>query len=107
MLLELQAVQRPPSPLAPAQPFHVAGEPILLGTSAPPIPILVIACNRPTVSRCLDKLFEYRPQGMEEQFPVFVSQDCGDQPTAEVIRSYGPKVTHLQVCVVNYQCGSF
>lgn len=36
------------------------------------IPILVFACNRPSVSRCLDKLIEYRPNS--DQFPIIVSQ---------------------------------
>lgn len=60
----------------------------------PVIPILVIACNRVTVRRCLDKLLEYRPS--EELHPIIVSQDCGHAETAEVIRSYGKQVTHLQ-----------
>lgn len=62
--------------------------------SQPVIPILVIACNRVTVRRCLDKLLEYRPS--EELHPIIVSQDCGHADTAEVIRSYGTRVTHLQ-----------
>ncbi|XP_077382806.1 alpha-1,3-mannosyl-glycoprotein 2-beta-N-acetylglucosaminyltransferase a [Festucalex cinctus] len=61
---------------------------------APPvIPVLVIACNRVTVRRCLDKLIQYRPSA--ERFPVIVSQDCGHAATADVIRSYGSAVTHL------------
>ncbi|XP_030014897.1 alpha-1,3-mannosyl-glycoprotein 2-beta-N-acetylglucosaminyltransferase a [Sphaeramia orbicularis] len=63
--------------------------------SRPPvIPILVIACNRVTVRRCLDKLLEHRPSA--ELHPIIVSQDCGHAETAEVIRSYGSKVTHLK-----------
>lgn len=60
----------------------------------PVLPVLVIACNRVTVRRCLDKLLEHRPS--EELHPVIVSQDCGHAETAEVIRSYGKRVTHLQ-----------
>ncbi|KAF7661044.1 hypothetical protein LDENG_00270460 [Lucifuga dentata] len=60
----------------------------------PVIPILVIACNRVTVRRCLDKLLEYRPSA--ELYPIIVSQDCGHADTAGVIRSYGNKVTHLK-----------
>ncbi|XP_071763251.1 alpha-1,3-mannosyl-glycoprotein 2-beta-N-acetylglucosaminyltransferase a [Centroberyx gerrardi] len=60
----------------------------------PAIPILVIACNRVTVKRCLDKLLEYRPSA--ELYPIIVSQDCGHAETAEVIRSYGSQVTHLK-----------
>lgn len=60
----------------------------------PVIPILVIACNRVTVRRCLDKLLQYRPSA--ELYPIIVSQDCGHADTAEVIRSYGNKVAHLK-----------
>lgn len=60
----------------------------------PVIPILVIACNRVTVKRCLDKLLELRPSA--ELFPIIVSQDCGHAETAEVIRSYGSQVIHLK-----------
>lgn len=58
------------------------------------IPILVIACNRVTVRRCLDKLLQHRPSA--ELYPIIVSQDCGHADTAEVIRSYGNQVTHLK-----------
>ena len=44
-------------------------------------------------------LFRLRPSA--ERFPVYVSQDCGHAPTADVIRSYGDKLTHLQVRVAN------
>ena len=56
--------------------------------------VLVIACNRPTVKRCLDFLLQYRPSS--KQFPIIVSQDCGDQPTADVIKSYGTQVSFIQ-----------
>ena len=56
--------------------------------------VLVIACNRPTVKRSLDLLLQYRPSG--KQFPIIVSQDCGHQPTADVIRSYGTQVSFIQ-----------
>lgn len=58
------------------------------------LPVLVIACNRPSVSRTLDQIIRYRTS--EERFPIIVSQDCGHGPTADVIKSYGNKVTHLQ-----------
>ncbi|XP_069867417.1 alpha-1,3-mannosyl-glycoprotein 2-beta-N-acetylglucosaminyltransferase [Dipodomys merriami] len=58
------------------------------------IPILVIACDRSTVRRCLDKLLHYRPSA--ERFPIIVSQDCGHEETAQVIASYGGAVTHLR-----------
>lgn len=60
----------------------------------PVIPVLVIACNRVTVRRCLDKLLQHRPSA--ELHPIIVSQDCGHAETAEVIRSYGNNVTHLK-----------
>ncbi|XP_037130725.1 alpha-1,3-mannosyl-glycoprotein 2-beta-N-acetylglucosaminyltransferase a [Syngnathus acus] len=59
----------------------------------PVIPVLVMACNRVTVRRCLDKLIQYRPSS--KLFPIIVSQDCGHADTADVIRSYGSAVTHL------------
>ncbi|XP_060800255.1 alpha-1,3-mannosyl-glycoprotein 2-beta-N-acetylglucosaminyltransferase a [Neoarius graeffei] len=58
------------------------------------IPILVMACNRVTVKRCLDRLLEYRPSA--ELFPIIVSQDCGHMETAEMIASYGSKLTHIK-----------
>lgn len=36
------------------------------------IPVLVFACNRVTVSRCLDSLLQYRPD--PDLFPIIVSQ---------------------------------
>lgn len=38
----------------------------------PVIPVLVIACNRVSISRSLDLLIKYRPS--REQFPIVVSQ---------------------------------
>lgn len=58
------------------------------------IPVLVMACNRVTVKRCLDKLLEYRPS--PELFPIVVSQDCGHTQTADMIASYGSKLTHIK-----------
>uniref|UniRef100_A0A8C5NX84 Alpha-1,3-mannosyl-glycoprotein 2-beta-N-acetylglucosaminyltransferase n=1 Tax=Jaculus jaculus TaxID=51337 RepID=A0A8C5NX84_JACJA len=58
------------------------------------IPILVIAGDRSTVRRCLDKLLHYRPSA--EHFPIIVSQDCGHEETARVISSYGSAVTHIR-----------
>lgn len=62
--------------------------------SPPVIPILVMACNRVTVRRCLDKLLQLRPSA--DLYPIIVSQDCGHAATAEVIASYGTKVAHLK-----------
>lgn len=36
------------------------------------IPVLVFACNRVSVTRCLDQLLQYRPN--PDQFPIIVSQ---------------------------------
>lgn len=38
-----------------------------------------------------------RYRSSAEQFPIIVSQDCGHNPTADVIRSYEDKVIHIQV----------
>ncbi|KAF5274808.1 hypothetical protein FQR65_LT00391 [Abscondita terminalis] len=54
------------------------------------IPILVIACNRVSVNRCLDQLIQYRPN--PDQFPIIVSQDCNHPETTEVIERYGSQV---------------
>ena len=56
--------------------------------------VVVIACNRPTVKRCLDQLLKYRPSA--EQFPIIVSQDCGHMETAQVIQTFGGKVVHIK-----------
>ncbi|NWW47741.1 MGAT1 acetylglucosaminyltransferase, partial [Pedionomus torquatus] len=58
------------------------------------IPVLVLACDRSTVRRCLDKLLRYRPSA--RRFPLIVSQDCGHAETAQVIASYGEAVAHIQ-----------
>uniref|UniRef100_UPI0037E9B4C5 alpha-1,3-mannosyl-glycoprotein 2-beta-N-acetylglucosaminyltransferase b n=1 Tax=Semicossyphus pulcher TaxID=241346 RepID=UPI0037E9B4C5 len=65
-------------------------------TSSPDviIPILVIACDRVTVKRSLDKLIQYRPS--PELYPIIVSQDCGHAETARVIGSYGEQVMHIR-----------
>lgn len=57
------------------------------------IPILVVACDRPSVRKCLDSLLKYRPSA--EQFPIIVSQDCGHAETARTIDSYGDAITHI------------
>ncbi|XP_033725477.1 alpha-1,3-mannosyl-glycoprotein 2-beta-N-acetylglucosaminyltransferase-like [Pecten maximus] len=50
------------------------------------LPILMIACDRVTVSRSLDLLIKYRTT--KERFPIIVSQDCAHKPTADVIQKY-------------------
>lgn len=56
--------------------------------------VLVIACNRPEVERCLDSLLHYRPS--ERKFPIIVSQDCGHKETGRVIANYGNNVMYLK-----------
>jgi len=58
------------------------------------IPVLVIACNRVKVSRCLDLLLEYRPD--PDQFPIIVSQDCEHEETTKVIEKYMPNVSLMK-----------
>lgn len=58
------------------------------------IALLVISCNRVEIRRCLDKIFQYKPKDYPIQ--VIVSQDCGHQQTAQVIRSYGDKLKFIQ-----------
>ncbi|XP_028254011.1 alpha-1,3-mannosyl-glycoprotein 2-beta-N-acetylglucosaminyltransferase b [Parambassis ranga] len=57
------------------------------------IPVLVIACDRVTVKRSLDRLIQYRPS--PELHPIIVSQDCGHAETARMIASYGDQLTHI------------
>lgn len=56
--------------------------------------VLVIACNRPEVERCLDSLLRHRPS--EKKFPVIVSQDCGHEETARVITNYRDKLMYIK-----------
>lgn len=58
------------------------------------LPVLVLACDRSTVRRCLDKLLRYRPSA--QRFPLIVSQDCAHAETARVIASYGDAVLHIR-----------
>lgn len=63
----------------------------------PVLPVLVIACDRVTVKRCLDNLVKFRPS--KETFPIIVSQDCGHQPTYNVIKAFAevdPSITVVQ-----------
>uniref|UniRef100_A0A7G3AQE2 Alpha-1,3-mannosyl-glycoprotein 2-beta-N-acetylglucosaminyltransferase n=1 Tax=Lutzomyia longipalpis TaxID=7200 RepID=A0A7G3AQE2_LUTLO len=59
--------------------------------SGPVIPVIVFACNRISISNCLDNLIQYRPN--KKQFPIIVSQDCDDEPTRNVIQSYKQQVS--------------
>ncbi|CAH2084029.1 unnamed protein product [Euphydryas editha] len=59
---------------------------IIQSIRQPLLPILVIACDRVTVKRCLDNLIKFRPN--KDTFPIIVSQDCGHNETYQVIKSY-------------------
>ncbi|KAK4471199.1 hypothetical protein MN116_004649 [Schistosoma mekongi] len=55
------------------------------------VPILVIACNRPTVNRPIDKLLQLKSEIQDQnnfEFPIFVSHACDSSTTEEVLRSY-------------------
>ncbi|KXJ29061.1 Alpha-1,3-mannosyl-glycoprotein 2-beta-N-acetylglucosaminyltransferase [Exaiptasia diaphana] len=58
------------------------------------IAVLVIACNRPSVKRCLDLLLETRPPS--QTFPIVVSQGCDHEETAKVIKTYGDSVKYIK-----------
>jgi alpha-1,3-mannosyl-glycoprotein beta-1,2-N-acetylglucosaminyltransferase len=58
------------------------------------LPVLVLSCDRTSVKRCLDLLIKYRPS--VEHHPIIVSQDCGHEPTAAVIQSYGNQIKHIR-----------
>ncbi|XP_013136615.1 PREDICTED: alpha-1,3-mannosyl-glycoprotein 2-beta-N-acetylglucosaminyltransferase [Papilio polytes] len=67
------------------------------GASNPILPVLVIACDRITVKRCLDSLVKFRPS--KETFPIIISQDCGHNATYQVIKSFtdmDPTITVVQ-----------
>jgi len=57
------------------------------------VPVLVLAFNRPSVSRCLDLLLKYRTS--VEQFPIVVSQDGDHVETSSTIERYKDKLLHL------------
>eukprot|EP00056_Hartaetosiga_gracilis_P006426 m.96550 g.96550 ORF g.96550 m.96550 type:complete len:481 (-) comp12470_c0_seq1:50-1492(-) len=57
--------------------------------------VVVVACNRPSVSRALELLIKYRPSA--SKFPIVVSQDCGDKKTADVIAGFANQgVDHME-----------
>lgn len=57
------------------------------------VAILVIACNRPSISRCINKLLKYRKS--KDEFPIIVSQDCIHERTSQVIKSFGRELIHI------------
>ncbi|KAL1456426.1 hypothetical protein WDU94_001157 [Cyamophila willieti] len=58
------------------------------------IPVIVLACNRVTVSICLDSLIKYRPS--IARFPIIVSQDGDHQETTKVIQSYQNEIHFMK-----------
>ncbi|NWS87841.1 MGAT1 acetylglucosaminyltransferase, partial [Toxostoma redivivum] len=87
LLLQIQRFSQMRRQKTPKPPQSDAEE-------APVIPVLVLACDRSSVRRCLDKILRYRPSA--RRFPVIVSQDCGHAETAKVIASYGAAVAHIR-----------
>jgi hypothetical protein len=62
------------------------------------IAVLVFVCDRPSITRSLNKLFEYRPS--ETKFPIIVSQDCGAHPaTTQALGAYGDRITRIMVII--------
>lgn len=57
--------------------------------------VLVIACNRPSVKRCLDALLKYKTNEMD--FPILVSQDCEHSETSDTIASYDKNVKQIKL----------
>lgn len=69
------------------------------------IAVLVLVCNRVTVTRTLDQIFKYRPNA--KSFPVILSQDCGDKGkgvSSLVRQKYDEKITYIVVSCVNILC---
>ncbi|NWT77439.1 MGAT1 acetylglucosaminyltransferase, partial [Prunella himalayana] len=95
LLLQIQKLSRLQRQKTPKPPQKTT--PKILATvteELPVIPVLVLACDRSSVRRCLDKILRYRPSA--RRFPVIVSQDCGHAETAKVIASYGQAVAHIR-----------
>lgn len=65
------AVKATSDPLTKSTPAQIPTK-THLSNGEPVIPILVFACNRLSVVKCLDNLVQYRPN--VEQFPIIVSQ---------------------------------
>lgn len=90
LLLQIQKLSQNRRQKTPKPPQILASTEV---EEPPVIPVLVLACDRSSVRRCLDKILRYRPSA--RRFPVIVSQDCGHAETAKVIASYGPAVAHI------------
>ncbi|NXW92111.1 MGAT1 acetylglucosaminyltransferase, partial [Alopecoenas beccarii] len=82
------------SPFTPTpKPSPMVLGPVLDPDLGPVLPVLVLACDRSTVRRCLDSLLRHRPSA--RRFPLIVSQDCGHAETARAIASYGDAVARI------------
>ncbi|KAF5398349.1 Alpha-1 3-mannosyl-glycoprotein beta-1 2-N-acetylglucosaminyltransferase [Paragonimus heterotremus] len=63
------------------------------------LPILVIACNRPSVTRTLNALLDLRKRWNKEeyfQFPITVSQGCDHRETADIIETFGEQISVIR-----------
>lgn len=89
-----QIVETPPRPEAEVALSKLQQKFINDDINSPVIPVLVFACNRLSVNRCLDDLIKHRPR--PDQFPIIVSQDCDDEPTRNMILSYKENVTLIR-----------
>ncbi|XP_068106248.1 alpha-1,3-mannosyl-glycoprotein 2-beta-N-acetylglucosaminyltransferase [Hyperolius riggenbachi] len=87
------AARGPEPPQKPANVSIPSPTPPASDPQSVVIPVVVIACDRPSVRKCLDSLLKYRPSA--EQFPIIVSQDCGHAETSRVIDSYGDAISHI------------
>ncbi|CAF94693.1 unnamed protein product [Tetraodon nigroviridis] len=100
LIEQIQSHRAHPAPPPQAHPgakaqgrVREAGRSTLATPPEVVIPILVIACDRVTVRRSLDRLIQYRPS--PQLHPIIISQDCGHAETARVIGSYGDQVMHI------------
>lgn len=89
-----QIAETPPRPEADVALSKLQQKFINDDINSPVIPVLVFACNRLSVNRCLDDLIKHRPRA--DQFPIIVSQDCDDEPTRNMILSYKDNVTLIR-----------
>ncbi|KAL3318371.1 mannosyl (alpha-1,3-)-glycoprotein beta-1,2-N-acetylglucosaminyltransferase, partial [Cichlidogyrus casuarinus] len=59
------------------------------------LPVVIFACNRPTVSKAITSVLHAKSKLSVDQFyvPIFVSQDGTDAPTKAAIESFNENVT--------------
>lgn len=92
--VQAQVAELPPRPEAEVILSKFPDKYINGDVNSPIIPVLVFACNRLSVNKCLDDLIKYRPRA--DQFPIIVSQDCEDEATRSMILSYKDNVTLIR-----------